>query len=712
MAKKIVKAQMMQRRDIALQWSIKNPVLLDGELGIVTDQPGSYKVGDGVTAWNDLPLRGFDGNIVHTPGESATAVMSQKGVTEVIDLLGKRIAESTAELAQLSQELKALKARVAALEQGGGGGNEEPEEPIKYYTISASAENGYVIATSKGKTIELPYVAEVGESIVLEVIANEDYAFTAWSDGNTDNPRTIVVNEDMLLYAICGDTITIPDEYALLSSISSNGGGAYLSTGEPIDMNSNYDLYFAADAIIGSNTALFGIRRATGSNDTMANGFYFNERTSWSPYAWVCGGTDTSNILASGCGVQFYGNLHKLSQRKKDLFEWDRQIYHIEKDFTNIDGVPAFIGALAKTASTTYNTNTVKIVFYRFVAMNDNGVIYKDMRPVKRLADGKLGGYDVVSQEFMEAVGSWSEGKTSAADAAKITIGTQVLNALPSPSGTLQSANHYKGYWISVHDTQKTFAIAKGDITNNGTIQYPTQQVLTCSEYDSAWHGNTSWLSDKKWDESDFFPLLYVSTDKANELLLVYRIKGTNPDALEGIEIVQRIHTPYKWHFNNYYGMAGVNTIIHTGYTQNSWQSSDNENTIMARVLPLPDPKSGNVILYEFDALTADFDLGFNIATGDGYWTGKYLAITYSMPSNGEGTLKFYEIDEQNAAVVHSVSDLHNYQSKNFLGNIEIEGIKYCPFNGKWTFCFEPSTGRTNLIDYKGWKTYTEIKQW
>lgn len=109
MAKKIVKAQMMQRRDIALQWSIKNPVLLDGELGIVTDQPGSYKVGDGVTAWNDLPLRGFDGNIVHTPGESATAVMSQKGVTEVTDLLGKRIAESAAELAQLSQEFEEIK---------------------------------------------------------------------------------------------------------------------------------------------------------------------------------------------------------------------------------------------------------------------------------------------------------------------------------------------------------------------------------------------------------------------------------------------------------------------------------------------------------------------------------------------------------------------------------------------------------------------------
>ena len=93
---------MQQRRDTAAQWAAKNPVLLDGELGVVTDNPNSYKIGDGVTAWNDLPLRGFDGNIVQELGDSATAVMSQKAITE-------QVAEQNAKLAQLDQEWQEIK---------------------------------------------------------------------------------------------------------------------------------------------------------------------------------------------------------------------------------------------------------------------------------------------------------------------------------------------------------------------------------------------------------------------------------------------------------------------------------------------------------------------------------------------------------------------------------------------------------------------------
>ena len=105
MAKKIIQAQMQQRRDTAAQWAAKNPVLLDGELGVVTDNPNSYKMGDGVTAWNDLPLRGFDGNIVQELGDSATAVMSQKAITE-------QVAEQNAKLAQLDQDWNALKEQI------------------------------------------------------------------------------------------------------------------------------------------------------------------------------------------------------------------------------------------------------------------------------------------------------------------------------------------------------------------------------------------------------------------------------------------------------------------------------------------------------------------------------------------------------------------------------------------------------------------------
>ena len=89
MAKKIINAQMKQRIDTKDNWASKNPVLLLGELGMVSDDPNLYKVGDGTTAWNALPFRGFDGTIVQETGTSENTVMSQKAVTEKLTELSE-----------------------------------------------------------------------------------------------------------------------------------------------------------------------------------------------------------------------------------------------------------------------------------------------------------------------------------------------------------------------------------------------------------------------------------------------------------------------------------------------------------------------------------------------------------------------------------------------------------------------------------------------
>lgn len=46
-------ARIRNKRDTAQNWISNNPVLLDGEIGI--DDYGRIKVGDGETAWVDLP---------------------------------------------------------------------------------------------------------------------------------------------------------------------------------------------------------------------------------------------------------------------------------------------------------------------------------------------------------------------------------------------------------------------------------------------------------------------------------------------------------------------------------------------------------------------------------------------------------------------------------------------------------------------------------
>lgn len=47
------------RRDTFAEWSAKNPVLMAGEFGVVTDGNDTdwLKVGDGVTDWNSLPFK-------------------------------------------------------------------------------------------------------------------------------------------------------------------------------------------------------------------------------------------------------------------------------------------------------------------------------------------------------------------------------------------------------------------------------------------------------------------------------------------------------------------------------------------------------------------------------------------------------------------------------------------------------------------------------
>ena len=140
MAKKIIKARIKQRTDTQANWAANNPVLLDGELGFVTDDKNLYKVGDGVTAWNDLPFRGFDGTLVHTTGDSETAAMSQKGVTEKLTELGQEVAMNqkgvTEKLAELGQEVgqKANKTDITT-----------PD-----WNITTPSENGYILNRTHG----------------------------------------------------------------------------------------------------------------------------------------------------------------------------------------------------------------------------------------------------------------------------------------------------------------------------------------------------------------------------------------------------------------------------------------------------------------------------------------------------------------------------------------------------------------------------------
>ena len=101
-----------------------------------------------------------------------------------------------------------------------GGSTEDPvfppveppvePEPTPTYTLSASVTNGMVSAKRNGSAVNLPFTANEGDVIVVEVTPNDGYAFEGWNDGNTDNPRSITMNADVALSAQCVEVVQPP----------------------------------------------------------------------------------------------------------------------------------------------------------------------------------------------------------------------------------------------------------------------------------------------------------------------------------------------------------------------------------------------------------------------------------------------------------------------------------------------------------------------
>ena len=87
-----------------------------------------------------------------------------------------------------------------------------------YYVLTAVANgDGTVIRTPNAESYK------EGTSVTLTAVADAGYRFTRWSDGNKENPRTVVVNADMSLTAIFQDE-NLPLQYVL--DVTAGVGGS------------------------------------------------------------------------------------------------------------------------------------------------------------------------------------------------------------------------------------------------------------------------------------------------------------------------------------------------------------------------------------------------------------------------------------------------------------------------------------------------------
>ena len=75
------------RRGLAAQWVSVNPVLAEGEFGLVTDT-GQFKVGDGTTPWNSLIYGGLLGPTGPTGNTGPTGPTGNTGPTGADGYIG------------------------------------------------------------------------------------------------------------------------------------------------------------------------------------------------------------------------------------------------------------------------------------------------------------------------------------------------------------------------------------------------------------------------------------------------------------------------------------------------------------------------------------------------------------------------------------------------------------------------------------------------
>ena len=116
-------------------------------------------------------------------------------------------------------------------------------QPVAEWTVTVTAgANGSVsVDDTPGDFAEM--VVD-GTVLVLEATASEHYAFTQWSDGNTDNPRTITVTSDIAL-----SSENDPLSYSVRVFSNGNGDVSVDGTVGDYDDYCSFDTSLALEAL-------------------------------------------------------------------------------------------------------------------------------------------------------------------------------------------------------------------------------------------------------------------------------------------------------------------------------------------------------------------------------------------------------------------------------------------------------------------------------
>lgn len=159
--------RVLQRRDTASNWTKFNPVLSEGEIGIITDGGKGYKIGDGVTHWNDLEYPSNPTSVVGTIGDSEVAVINQKGVSSLVGLDTYPVFSDTKDYVKDDIVNYGGLLYVFTADHEAGGWNEDDNESISFKEIINRliniVSNRINLIKGKGTSLERPILSELDD---------------------------------------------------------------------------------------------------------------------------------------------------------------------------------------------------------------------------------------------------------------------------------------------------------------------------------------------------------------------------------------------------------------------------------------------------------------------------------------------------------------------------------------------------------------------
>lgn len=215
--------RVIQRNDTAARWQSINPVLAQGELGIVSDGAKGFKIGDGVTAWNNLDYPANPASVVQDIGTDENAVMSQNAV-------GKWIGKS-----KLIEAYPLIREKFVATSNVGTTSNQVTTIPA-----GTSITQGSYYGLTTG------VVPQKGKKLYVELHSTEALKSPiTWTNG-AGHPSTILEE-----YNYPDDTGIV---YVTVFNVTSADSGIILQLINVLDTTKTYTLSFPNVGIYNDNT--------------------------------------------------------------------------------------------------------------------------------------------------------------------------------------------------------------------------------------------------------------------------------------------------------------------------------------------------------------------------------------------------------------------------------------------------------------------------